>query len=109
MEARDGLAKDAPYIHWRHLLDKLQKSIHAYCSATVRSIEEDGVLITDCNGQEQKLEADTILIAAGMRGTSRHYDAWHDLAEDIIVVGDCRRSGKILEAMRTGYCAGMTI
>lgn len=109
VEARDGLAKDAPYIHWRHLLDKLQKSIHAYCSATVRSIEEDGVLITDCNGQEQKLEADTILIAAGMRGTSRHYDAWHDLAEDIIVVGDCRRSGKILEAMRTGYCAGMTI
>ena len=37
------------------------------------------------------------------------YDAWHELAEDVVVIGDCRRSARILEAMRTGYCAGMTI
>ena len=53
--------------------------------------------------------ADTVLIAAGMRATSQQYDHWLDLVDDMIVIGDCRRTGKIQEAMRTGYCAGMTI
>lgn len=109
VEMKDGLAKDAPYIHWRHLLTKLDESVHAYCSARVLSVEENGVKIVDAEGTEQLLEADTVLVAAGMRGTSEHFDSWHELADEVIVVGDCRKASKILEAMRTGYCAGMTI
>lgn len=109
VEMRDGLAKDAPYIHWRHLLTKLNDSVHSYCSARVLSVEENGVKILDSEGREQLLEADTVLVAAGMRGTSGQYDGWHDLAEEVVFVGDCRKAAKILEAMRTGYCAGMTI
>lgn len=109
VEMKDGLAKDAPYIHWRHLLTKLNESVHSYCSARVLSVEENGVKIVDAEGTEHLLEADTVLVAAGMRGTSEHFDSWHDLADEVIVVGDCRKASKILEAMRTGYCAGMTI
>lgn len=109
VEMKDGLAKDAPYIHWRHLLTKLDESVHAYCSAKVLSVEENGVKIVDAEGTEQLLEADTVLVAAGMRGTSERFDSWHELADEVIVVGDCRKASKILEAMRTGYCAGMTI
>lgn len=109
VEMKDGLAKDAPYIHWRHLLTKLDESVHSYCSAKVLSVEENGVKIADAEGKEQLLEADTVLVAAGMRGTSEHFDSWHELADEVIVVGDCRKASKILEAMRTGYCAGMTI
>lgn len=109
VEMKDGLAKDAPYIHWRHLLTKLDESVHSYCSARVLSVEENGVKIVDAEGTEQLLEADTVLVAAGMRGTSERFDSWHELADEVIVVGDCRKASKILEAMRTGYCAGMTI
>lgn len=109
VEMKDGLAKDAPYIHWRHLLTKLNESVHSYCSAKVLSVEENGVKIVDAEGVEQLLEADTVLVAAGMRGTSEHFDSWHELADQVIVVGDCRKASKILEAMRTGYCAGLTI
>jgi len=109
VEMRDGLAKDAPYIHWRHLLEKLDESVHSYCSAKVLSVEENGVKIVDKDGREQLLEADTVLVAAGMRGTSPQFDSWHELADEVVPVGDCRKASKILEAMRTGYCAGMTI
>lgn len=109
VEMKDGLAKDAPYIHWRHLISKLEESVHAYCSAKVLSIEENGVKILDAQGQEQLLEADTVLVAAGMRATWDQYSDWHDLAEEVIPIGDCRKASKILEAMRTGYCAGLTI
>ncbi len=109
VEMKDGLAKDAPYIHWRHLLEKMEESVQSYCSARVLSVEENGVKIVDAEGNERLLEADTVLVAAGMRAASPKLGSWHDLAEEVIFVGDCRKSAKILEAMRTGYCAGMTI
>nr|WP_296009562.1 hypothetical protein [uncultured Blautia sp.] len=73
------------------------------------SIEENGVKIIDKNNTEILLETDTVLIAAGMRGTLPNFIKWHELAEEVIFVGDCRKPSKIQEAMRTGYCAGMTI
>ncbi|MDR3321280.1 MAG: FAD-dependent oxidoreductase [Synergistaceae bacterium] len=109
VEMKPELAKDAPFIYWKHLLAKLNESVHSYCFAKVLSIEENGVKIVDADGRERLLEADTVLIAAGMRATSEKYDGWRDLVEDVIVVGDCRRSSNILGAMRSGYCAGITI
>lgn len=109
VEMKDGLAKDAPYIHWRHLLEKMEDTVSSFCSAKVLSVEDDGVRIIDKEGAERLLEADTILVAAGMRGTLPHYEKWNELAEEVIFAGDCRKASKILEAMRTGYCAGVTI
>lgn len=109
VEMRDSLAKDAPYIHWRHLMEKVSQAVTSYCSSTVLSIEEDGVRIQDAQGQKRFIPADNVLIATGMRAGSQQFDRWHDLAEDVIFVGDCRRPGKIMEAMRTGYCAGLTL
>ncbi|MDR1651377.1 MAG: FAD-dependent oxidoreductase [Synergistaceae bacterium] len=109
VEMKPELAKDAPFIYWKHLLTKLNESVRSYCSAKVLSIEENGVKIVDGGGEERLLEADTVLIAAGMRAASEKFDGWRGLAEDVIVTGDCRCSSKILEAMRSGYCAGMTI
>lgn len=109
VEMKDGLAKDAPYIHWRHLLEKMDGTVRSYCSAQVLSVEDTGVKIADSEGRELLLEADTVLVATGMRGTLPKLDSWHDLAEEVIFVGDCRKASKILEAMRTGYCAGLTV
>lgn len=109
VEMLDVLAKDAPYIHWRHLLSKLEASVLAYCSARVLAIEPKGVRIIDGAGKERFLEADTVVIATGMRGESLRFDPWYSLAEDVIVVGDTRRASTILEAMRSGYCAGCTL
>lgn len=109
VEMKDGLAKDAPYIHWRHLLEKMDGVVKEYCLAKVVSVEEEGVKIVDAEGQEQILKADTVLVAAGMRGTLPKFDRWHELAEEVVFIGDCQKASKIQNAMRTGYCAGMTI
>lgn len=109
VEMKEGLAKEAPYIHWRHLIEKLDQSVHAYCSAKVLAVEENGVRIVDSDGKELLLEADTVLVAAGMRPNSHQVDRWFGLAEEVIPIGDCRKAARILEAMRTGYCAGLAI
>lgn len=80
---RDTLAPDAPYIHWKHLLAKLDESVKAYCSAKVVSIEDNGVRITDASGKELLLPADNVLIATGMRATGPRYDGWVSLVDNI--------------------------
>ena len=106
---RDTLAPDAPYIHWKHLLAKLDESVKAYCSAKVVSIEDNGIRITDVSGKELLLPADNVLIATGMRATGPRYDGRTSLVDDIRIVGDCQQAGKISMAMRTGYCAGASV
>ena len=109
VEMRDTLAPAAPYIHWKHLLAKLDESVQAYCSAKVVSIEDEGIKIIDAGGKEQLLPADNVLIATGMRATGPRYDGWAALVDDIRIVGDCQQAGKISTAMRTGYCAGASV
>ena len=109
VEMRGSLAPDAPYIHWKHLLEKLEESVHSFCNARVLSIESSGVKIVDEDGEEQLLPADDVLLATGMRATNQKYDSWVMLADEVEFIGDCKQSGKILSAMRTGYCAGATI
>lgn len=109
VEMKDGLAKDAPYIHWRHLLEKMEGVVESYCSAKVLSVEDTGVRIINKEGEEKILEADTVIVAAGMRGTLPHFMDWNELVEEVIFIGDCRKASKIQDAMRTGYCAGLTV
>lgn len=109
VEMKDGLAMDAPFIHWKHLLAKVNQAMTSFCSAKVNEITEQGVLITDKDGVQHTLKADTVLLATGMRATAPEYDAWRTLAQEIRFVGDCTRASKILDAMRSGYCAGATI
>ena len=109
VEMRSGLALDAPFIHWKHLLQKLDSAVHSYCSAKVVAVEDNGVRILDESGKEQLLEADTVLVAAGMRANGAKYDHWSSLVDEMVFVGDSRRAGKILDAMRTGYCAAASI
>lgn len=109
VEMRDSLAPDAPYIHWKHLLEKLDASVHSYCSAKVLSIESNSVKIRNAAGEELLLPADDVLLATGMRATNIQYDDWFMLAAEVAFIGDCMQPGKILSAMRTGYCAGATI
>ena len=109
VEMRSGLALDAPFIHWKHLLQKLDSAVHSYCSAKVVAVEDNGVCILDESGKKQLLEADTVLVAAGMRANGAKYDHWSSLVDEMVFVGDSRRAGKILDAMRTGYCAAASI
>ena len=109
VEMLDGLAKEAPYIHWLHLLPKLDEALKAYTSTRVLAIEEEGVRVLMENGEEEVLETDSVLIATGMKGTSEKYDNWHKLVEEVRVIGDCQRSATVQEAMRSGYSAGLTI
>ena len=79
------------------------------CSTQVKSIGSQDVTVSSPDGQEHLLPADTVLIATGMKANRAMLDRWEALVPDLRVVGDCEHAARIMEATRSGYCAGHTI
>ena len=55
------------------------------------------------------LPADTVLIATGMTEDNDMFSEWDKLVPDLRIIGDCERTARIMEAVRSGYCAGYSI
>lgn len=49
------------------------------------------------------VEADTVVCALGFRSPYDKVDELADLVEEYYVIGDCKKVGKIYDAMNTGY------
>lgn len=108
VEMQPKLAGEAYFIHWKHMLAQIEQNtaIRVLCGARVEKIGDEGVRVVRADGESETLPADTVLIAAGMRANNAMLDEWEDLVPELRVTGDCSRSARIMEAMRTGYCAG---
>lgn len=72
------------------------------CSTRLTKISEKGVtVITD--GQEQQIEADTVIFAAGYRASHDLYEGVLDAGLECVQIGDNVRPGKIIDAISQGY------
>lgn len=112
LEMREAVAIDSAYLHRDALLLELQKvedRVKLRCNMTVREITPEGVRAVDKNGQETLFACDTVLVAAGMQPLSEEVEGLREGAPDFLVIGDCLRPRRVLEAVRMGYDAGMHV
>ena len=110
LEMRQDLAIDAAYLHRDALLLELAKhpdEVTLLTRIRCDEITPQGVRARDEAGQERFFEADTVLVAAGMKPLRDQADALRPCAPDVLVIGDCRKPRRVLEAVRGGYDAGM--
>ena len=66
-------------------------------------------MLVDKEGDERTLEADTVVIAAGTRPNNALVDELKKTVPEAYAAGDCVEPRSILEAMREGYLAGLSI
>ena len=73
-------------------------------------IKADGVVIENADGV-QTLEADTVLFALGMKSVdaSALEAAAKEVGAEVFTVGDAIKPGKVDQATRSGYLAGVDI
>lgn len=72
-------------------------------------ITPTGVMVQNKNAKQYALEADTVIIAVGAVPLTEERNAFNDVAQDVINVGDCKNTGTLLNAIDTGWCAGNVI
>ncbi|MDR1765782.1 MAG: NAD(P)/FAD-dependent oxidoreductase [Lachnospiraceae bacterium] len=72
----------------------------------------DGKCTDDVSGSDTALTwypADTVVVAAGMRGLWDRAQTYLGMAPSVAIVGDCKKTSQMAEAILAGYFAGYNL
>ncbi len=108
VEMLPAIANDANFRYARTYRWQIEKwKIAVYTSIKCSAIDDAGVHGTDAEGKDVLIEADNVVIAAGMRPLSAAAEALRDCAPEFIPIGNCVRPGQVKDAIRAGFDAAM--
>lgn len=79
-----------------------QKKVTMLTSVKYEGITDEGVVLINGEGNRQTIEADTVVIAAGVKPNTQLYEALKDKVPEIYAAGDCVEPGKIVTAIGHG-------
>ena len=79
-----------------------------YTNARVTAIGDEGV-ITEIRGRRQVIPADHVFVATGMKPNRSLYDQLLEKGVQTFNVGDSAVTGKIYDAIHSGYKAGLKV
>jgi thioredoxin reductase len=91
----------------RRLAD--QERITILTEIQYKEINPTGVVITNKDGKEQIIAADTVILAVGAKPNTELLSSIKDMIGEVYPVGDCVEPRNIMEAMTDGYRAGLAI
>ncbi len=74
-----------------------------------KTVSKDGITIFNKDWKEQKIEADTIVIATGYRSNFEFAESIKKIVSKVFTVGDCLEPASILEAVHRGSKLGRLI
>ena len=74
----------------------------------VLEIKPDGVEVRTPQGIRQ-IPADHILLAVGLRSRTEAAQQFYGITPNTVMIGDCKRVAKVIEATQDGYFAGANI
>lgn len=109
LEMLEKAAPEAPYLHWLGLMKELDKSAKLVTRAKVTRVAEEGVYAAGEKGEERLYEADTVLLAVGLKPRAMMVESLRNCAPDFVVIGDCLRPATVMEAIHMGYFSAMDI
>jgi len=108
-EITEQLAVDMEPINRMDLLFTLEESgIEIRLGTKVEAIGPQGVLI-DSAGCESLIKADAVVTAVGVRPRKELIEALLEFEDRLLVIGDCNRPRKIIDAIYEGFSAGLRI
>lgn len=73
-----------------------------------RRVTEKGILV-ERGGVQTELEADTVVIAVGLRPDAEENRRFEDAAPEVLYIGDCKGAGSIRDAAADGYYTSLRL
>ncbi|MCI8537941.1 MAG: FAD-dependent oxidoreductase [Oscillospiraceae bacterium] len=111
VEMLDVLAPDGIYTERLHTMEYLQKDPNITVLTDTRCVEihPKGALVAGEGEKTWLIEADSIVLSAGMKSLTAQSEVFNGLAFDVIPVGDCAKVGTISSATAAAYNAALII
>ena len=79
------------------------EDLHVYTYTNVKEITEEGVIVSDRDGKERLIKADTVIMAVGMKSRIDEANSFYGIVQDTNVIGDANRVGTVWTASEDGY------
>ena len=110
-EMLEELALGATPTHRVELLQKLdaQENLRYLTTSRCTAITETGIAYTDEAGKEHTIEAENVILAAGMRARQQETDAFRVLDNRFISIGDCVYAATVEKAIYGAFYAAVQI
>jgi pyruvate/2-oxoglutarate dehydrogenase complex dihydrolipoamide dehydrogenase (E3) component len=109
VEMTGDFAADASQPHRIALARQAREKFKALMlNAACKKITDNGI-IAIADGKELFLQADTVLVAVGMKAKTAEAYALDSDADTFAVIGDCRKVGKIQTANADAFFAAMDL
>jgi 2,4-dienoyl-CoA reductase-like NADH-dependent reductase (Old Yellow Enzyme family)/thioredoxin reductase len=100
IEIKDELAGDVEPITRTLLLERLrQHQINVYLKGVVSKIQRDKVVIKGDDGIKREIRTDTIVLSVGYTPDRTLYEKLSTRSSNIFLIGDCKKSGEIADAI----------
>ncbi|MCR4856437.1 MAG: FAD-dependent oxidoreductase [Erysipelotrichaceae bacterium] len=79
------------------------EDLHVYTYTNVKEITKEGVIVSDRDGKERLIKADTVVMAVGMKSRIDEANSFYGIVQDTNVIGDANRVGTVWTASEDGY------
>lgn len=109
LEMQSKLAPDAMRTYQEELEGQVHDHAAACTGAKVTEITEKGVTYVDRDGAEHTVEADTVILAVGMKPRAAEAESYRGCAEHFRKIGDCVKVGNVKVVTRAAFDAAMTL
>ncbi|WP_286680554.1 FAD-dependent oxidoreductase [Tepidanaerobacter sp. EBM-49] len=110
LEMKPEVIPDGAYLYREALLLEIAKyPIELLTNTTCKEIKNEGVIAVTANGEEKLYEADNVIIAVGLKADPNDTNKFRKYAPEFYLIGDCLKPKRVLEAIRSGYDAAMSI
>ncbi|MBI2830915.1 MAG: FAD-dependent oxidoreductase [Chloroflexi bacterium] len=83
--------------------------IKVITGAKCREVRTNGVVVTTENNGEQFIEADTVVVATGMKQNNGLLDLLKARGFETYMIGDCWHVQKIIDAIGDGFALGLAL
>lgn len=105
----DKIASDVGSTMRWEFISRIRRKMNILSSTRVLEIRDNGVLVLDRNNNEKEIQADSIVIAAGMESVRDLANAIAISGVEYYVIGSCKEPGRIDDAIKDGFDVGCII
>jgi 2,4-dienoyl-CoA reductase (NADPH2) len=109
LEMTDRIGKDISEWNRWVVIDRLSAGVRLETNVKLEEIHEKGVKATRAGKPPEFFEADSVVLAVGMKPVDRIANELKGMVTSLHLVGDCARLGKVRDAIAAGFQAALEI
>ncbi len=87
---------------------KESDKIEIHLNTRVKAAQHGAVTVVK-EGMEEIIQADSLIIAAGLKPDENETNIYEEAAEEVLYIGDCKKAGNLRDTSADGYYAALRL